>query len=109
MMMDWVPPACGGAAAQSLEAVRVPCAAGQVAELTAQWRELAAVVPHRVSAAPAAVPGSASRAWSPCGAGQVMVSASSPGPDRMRQAWRMILRASEIAARLPSIRAFTCA
>src|ERR1017187_1125060 len=55
MMMDWVSARLrGDAAAQSLEAVRVPCSAGQVAELTAQWRELAAVVPHRVSAAPAA-------------------------------------------------------
>ena len=30
MMMDWVAPACGGAAAQSLEAVRVSCTAGAV-------------------------------------------------------------------------------
>ena len=30
MMMDWVPPACGGAAAQSLEAVRVACTAGAI-------------------------------------------------------------------------------
>ena len=28
MMFYWVPPACGGAAAHSVQAVRVPCAAG---------------------------------------------------------------------------------
>ena len=82
------------------------CRAGS--GLTAPLRELAAVVPHRVSAAPLAVPRPASRLWS-LAYGHDVASASSPSPDRMWQACRMILRASEMAARLPSIRSLTCA
>ena len=43
MMTDWVPPACGGAAAQSDQAVRLVRAGRR--RLTAVRRELAAVVP----------------------------------------------------------------
>ena len=43
------------------------------------------------------------------GRAQAAVSASSPSPVRMWQAWRRILRAPEIAARLPSLRSLTCA
>jgi len=50
MMIDWVSPPGGDAAAQSNQAVRlVPGKDRQ--RLTAAWRELAAVVPHRLSAA----------------------------------------------------------
>jgi len=42
-MIDWVSPACGDAAAQSNQAVRLALAGRQ--RLTADWRELAAVVP----------------------------------------------------------------
>jgi hypothetical protein len=43
MMIDWVSPACGDAAAQSNQAVRLACSGRQ--RLTAVRRELAAVVP----------------------------------------------------------------
>src|SRR5712691_7907895 len=46
--------------------------------------------------------------WMECRA-QAAVSASSPSPARMWQAWRRILRASEMAARLPSLRSLTAA
>ncbi len=42
-MIDWVSPACGDAAAQSNQAVRLARAGRRW--LTADWRELAAVVP----------------------------------------------------------------
>ena len=41
--------------------------------------------------------------------GHTAVKALSPSSDRMWQACRTILRASDRAARLPSIRSFTCA
>ena len=44
MMIDWVSPACGDAAAQSNQAVRLALVAGRQ-RLTAVRRELAAVVP----------------------------------------------------------------
>ena len=40
---------------------------------------------------------------------QAALSASSPSSARMWHAWRMILRASDRAARLPSLRSLTCA
>ena len=43
MMIDWASPACGDAAAQSNQAVRLALSGRQ--RLTADWRELAAVVP----------------------------------------------------------------
>jgi hypothetical protein len=48
-MIDWVSPPCGDAAAQSNQAVRLALRGWQ--RLTADRRELAAMVPHRVSAA----------------------------------------------------------
>ena len=45
MMIDWVSPACGDAAAQSNQAVRVALREQGRRRLTAVRRELAAVVP----------------------------------------------------------------
>jgi hypothetical protein len=48
-MMDWVAPACRGAAAQSFEAVRQPAPrCGNPGGLTGGRQEPAAVVPHRL-------------------------------------------------------------
>ena len=44
-MIDWVSPACGDAAAQSNQAVRLALSGQGRQWLTADWRELAAVVP----------------------------------------------------------------
>ena len=67
-------------------------------------------MPHRVSDGSPAAPGRVSRmaTWSRF-TGAATASASSPSPARMWQAWRMILRASEMAARLPSLRSLTAA
>ena len=45
MMIDWVSPACGDAAAQSNQAVRLALRGKGRQRLTAPWRELAAVIP----------------------------------------------------------------
>ena len=45
MMIDWVSPACGDAAAQSNQAVRLARRGQGRQRLTADRRELAAVVP----------------------------------------------------------------
>ena len=45
MMIDWVSPACGDAAAQSNQAVRLALRGQDRQRLTAVRRELAAVVP----------------------------------------------------------------
>ena len=45
MMIDWVSPACGDAAAQSNQAVRLALRGKGRQRLTAARRELAAVVP----------------------------------------------------------------
>jgi hypothetical protein len=45
MMIDWVSPACGDAAAQSNQAVRLALREQGRQRLTAARRELAAVVP----------------------------------------------------------------
>ena len=111
-MIDWVSPRLrGDAAAQSFQAVRVPCAAGRVAG-GQPLRELAAVMPHLVSAAAACLPPvRASRVVVTAGGRRVQaaVSASSPSSARMWQAWRTILRACDSAAILPSLRSLTAA
>ena len=54
MMIDWVSSRLrGDAAAQSIQAVRLGPARQGRERLTAGWRELAAVMPHLVSSAPA--------------------------------------------------------
>ena len=56
MMIDWVSSACGGCG-RSVYSGRPPGPARQGRErLTADWRELAAVMPHRVSSVPARGP-----------------------------------------------------
>src|SRR5437762_1281820 len=52
MMMDWVTPAGGGAAAQSQQAVRGAGRARRWRGLTVRWRELAAVAPSWRRASP---------------------------------------------------------
>ena len=107
MMMDWVAPACRGAAAQSFEAVRqLPRAAGPgrpdrgLAEPAAVWHLIGLMMaPCSLSSGVTSAPGSAHAA----------ASASSPSSDRMWQARRMILRASDKAARLPPLRSLTAA
>ena len=112
MMIDWavLPPA--GGCGRSVYTGRPPGPARQDRErLTADWRELAAVMPHRVSSAPARRPGRP-RQDGHHGTGwraQAAVSASSPSSARMWQACRRILRASDRAARLPSLRSLTAA
>ena len=105
-----LPPA--GGCGRSVYTGRPPGPARQDRErLTADWRELAAVMPHRVSSAPArrpARPRQDGHHGTGCRA-QAAVSASSPSSARMWQAWRRILRASERAARLPSWRSLTAA
>jgi hypothetical protein len=104
-------PAAGGCG-RSVYSGRPPGPARQDRERpTADWRELAAVMPHRVRSAPARRPARPRRDGHHgmgCRA-QAAVSASSPGPVRMWQARRRILRASERAARLPSWRSLTAA
>ena len=112
MMIDWavLPPA--GGCGRSVYTGRPPGPARQDRErLTADWGELAAVVPHRVSSAPARRParprqdGHHGTRWR----AQAAVSASSPSSARMWQACRRILRASDRAARLPPWRSLTAA
>ena len=98
----------GGAAAQSFQALSasVPPAGGREAEETVRWREPAAAFPIGERGAASLVPrgGAASRR-----PGQHAVSAPSPSSARMWTAWRTILRASDSAARFPSILSLTCA
>ncbi len=105
-----LPPA--GGCGRSVYTGRPPGPARQDRErLTADWQELAAVMPHRVSSAPArgpARPRQDGHHGMRCRA-QAAVSASSPSSARIWQAWRRILRASEMAARLPSLRSLTAA
>jgi hypothetical protein len=113
MMIDWVLPPAGGCG-RSVYTGRPPGPARQVRErLTADWRELAAVMPHLVSSAPARRPGRPRQDGHQGKPGthraQAAVSASSPSSVRMWQAWRTILQASESAARLPSLRSLTAA
>ena len=105
-----LPPA-GDAAAQSMRAVRAAPGSQGRWRLAADWQEPAAVVPHLVSSAAVRRPDRrvTMATWETGRRVQVAVSASSPSSARMWQAWRRILRASEIAARLPSLRSFTAA
>jgi hypothetical protein len=96
-----------------MQAVRLALRGRAGQRLAADRRELAAVAPHRVkfgSGSPAR-PATSRRAAVVYGMPRVQaaVSASSPSSARMWQAWRMSLRASDRAARLPSLRALTCA
>ena len=105
-----LPPA-GDAAAQSMKAVRGALARRARWRLAADWQEPAAVVPHLVSSAAVRRPDRrvTMATWETGRRAQAAVSASPPSAARMWQAWRRILRASEIAARLPSLRSFTAA
>ena len=112
MMIDWVSPPAG---MRPLSLIRPsawpPLRLGR-RRLTAARRELAAVVPIGLSVAAVCPAGPArSRAgdrWHG-GGSQAAASASSPGSVRMWQACRMILRASDSAARLPPLFSLTWA
>ena len=82
--------------------------AGQWRRMTAERRELAAVVPSVNMAVMRARARRAAAAGSPVWV-QAAAKASSPRSLRMWQARRMILRASDRAARLPFLRSLTCA
>ena len=106
MMIDWVSPPPAGGCGRSFFAGRPRALRGRAGSgLTAAWRELAAVIPIGVMiGAPCRTRDrvTARSPWTQAGA-----SAPSPSSARMCTACRMILRASEMAARLPSIRSLT--
>ena len=104
MMMDWVAPACRGAAAQSFEAVRqLPRAAGHGRPdrgVAGAGRGLCLIglmmAPCSLTSGVTHVPGRSHR-------GEGVVA------ELGQEAWRRILRASDKAARLPSLRSLTAA
>ena len=111
MMIDWVSSRLrGDAAAQSIQAVRLALRGRTWERLTADWRELAAVMPHLVSSAPARGPPDrvrmATMGWMPGSGGGERVVAEL-GQDVAGLAED--LRASEMAARLPPLRSLTAA
>ena len=88
MMIDWASSRRrGDAAAQSIQAGPRPGPARQDRErLTADWRELAAIMPHLVSWAPARCLADCARMATIGGRVQAADSASSPSSARMWQA-----------------------
>jgi len=107
MMIDRVSPA-GGGCGRSVFGGRPRALRGRAVAADSPVAGAGRGDPHRVMMAPLPCPRTASWRGHRGGLGSIM-SASSPSPARMCTAWRMILRASERAARLPSRRSLAAA